>query len=153
KYNSNICDSCKYNLSKDQVVIPNTQKVDIILDYYSCASSNVVYTIICTTCSTGGRYIGETGLRTRMNHHRDKMKTKACDTPVGQHFCNQNDSFQDMKVFILKGNFTTEQERKINEFECTKLFNPLRQDHLESGFMSQYVTLLNPDPWTIYNLH
>ncbi|OCT65219.1 hypothetical protein XELAEV_18041458mg, partial [Xenopus laevis] len=91
------CETCKYILCKDQVVIPNTQKVYTSLDYYSCASSNVVYMITCTKCSTGGIYIGETGqkLRTRMNHHRHKINTKSCKTLVGQHFCSQNHSLQD----------------------------------------------------------
>ncbi|OCT99707.1 hypothetical protein XELAEV_18005490mg [Xenopus laevis] len=107
--NSNRCETCKYILCKDQVAIPNTQKVYTILDHYACVSSNVVYMITCTRCSTGGRYIGETGqkLRTRMNHHRHKINTKSCDTPVGQHFCSQNHSLQDMQVLILKGNFKT----------------------------------------------
>ncbi|OCU01161.1 hypothetical protein XELAEV_18006947mg [Xenopus laevis] len=97
--NSNRCEICKYILCKDQVAIPNTQKVYTILDHYWCASSNVVYMIICTRCYTGGIYIGETGqkLRTRMNHHRHKINTKSCDTPVGQHFFNQNHSLQDMQ--------------------------------------------------------
>ncbi|OCT92942.1 hypothetical protein XELAEV_18016010mg, partial [Xenopus laevis] len=88
--NSNRCETCKYILCKDQVAIPNTQKVDTILDHYSCASSNVVYMITCTRCPTGGIYIGETGqkLRTRKNHHRHKINIKSCDTPVGQHFCS-----------------------------------------------------------------
>ncbi|OCT55971.1 hypothetical protein XELAEV_18004425mg, partial [Xenopus laevis] len=93
------CETCKSILCKDQVAIPNTQKVYTILDHHSCASSNVVSMITCTWCSTGGRYIGETGqrLRTRMNHHRHKINTKSCDTPVGQHFCHQNHSLQDMQ--------------------------------------------------------
>ncbi|OCT97177.1 hypothetical protein XELAEV_18009404mg [Xenopus laevis] len=126
--NSNRCETCKYILCKDQVAIPNTQKVDTILDHYSCASSNVVYTITCTRCYTGGRYIGETGqkLRIRMNHHRHIINTKSCDTPVGQQFCSQNHSLQDMQVLILKGNFKTERERKIYEFKCMELFNTLR---------------------------
>ncbi|OCT74452.1 hypothetical protein XELAEV_18033430mg, partial [Xenopus laevis] len=119
-FNSNRCETCKYILCKDQ----NTQKVYTILDYYSCASSNVVYMITCTRCSTGGIYIGETGqkLCTRLNHHSHKINTKSCDTPVGQHFCNQNYSVQDMKVLILKGNFKTEWERNIYEFKCMELF-------------------------------
>ncbi|OCT83508.1 hypothetical protein XELAEV_18021651mg [Xenopus laevis] len=113
----------------NQVAIPNTQKVYTILQHYSCASSNVVYMITCTGCSTGGRYIGETGqkLRTRMNHHRHKINSKSCDTQVGQHFCRHNHSLQDMQVLILKGNFKTEYERKIYEFKCMELFNTLRQ--------------------------
>ncbi|OCT67611.1 hypothetical protein XELAEV_18038913mg [Xenopus laevis] len=112
--NSNRCETCKYILCKDQVAIPNTQKVYTILDHYSCASSNVVYMITCTRCSTGGIYIGETGqkLCTRMNHHRHKIKS--FDIPVGQHFCSQN--LQDMQVLILKGDFKTEWERKIYEY-------------------------------------
>ncbi|OCT99416.1 hypothetical protein XELAEV_18005196mg [Xenopus laevis] len=108
----NRCETCKYILCKDQVAITNTQKVYTILDHYSCASSNVVFMITCTRCSTGGIYIGETGqkLCTRMNHHRHKINTKSCDTPVGQHFCSHNHSLQDMKVLILKGNFKTEWE-------------------------------------------
>ncbi|OCT93245.1 hypothetical protein XELAEV_18016311mg [Xenopus laevis] len=128
-------------LCKDHVAIPNTQKVYTILDHYSCASSNVVYMIPCTRCSTGGIYIGETGqkLRTSMNHHRHKINIKSCDTPVGQHFCSQNHSPQDMQVLFLKGNFKTERERKIYEFKCMKLFNTLRQGlNLGSGFMSHY---------------
>ncbi|OCT59125.1 hypothetical protein XELAEV_18001614mg [Xenopus laevis] len=126
-----------------RLAIPNTQKVYTILDHYLCVSSNVVYMITCTGCSTGGRYIGETGqkLRTRMNHHRHKTNSKSCDTPVGQHLCSQNHSLQDMQVLILKGNFKTEQERKIYEFKCMELFNTLRQGlNLGSGFMSHYVT-------------
>ncbi|OCT94276.1 hypothetical protein XELAEV_18011944mg, partial [Xenopus laevis] len=101
--NSIRCETCKYILCKDQVAIPNTQK--------------------------RGIYIGETGqkLRTRMNHHRHKINTKSCDTSVGQHFCSQNHSLQDMQVLILKGNFKTERERKIYEFKCMELFNTLRQ--------------------------
>ncbi|OCT98202.1 hypothetical protein XELAEV_18010433mg [Xenopus laevis] len=118
------CETCKYILCKDQVAIPNTQKVYIILDYYSCASSNVVYMITCTRCSTGGICIGEAG---------QKLHT------MGQHFCSQNHSH--MQVLILKGNFKTERERKIYEFKCMELFNTLRQDlNLGSGFMSHYVT-------------
>ncbi|OCT87257.1 hypothetical protein XELAEV_18020955mg [Xenopus laevis] len=131
----NRCETCKYILCKDQVAIPNTQKVYTILDHYSCASSNVVYMITWI-------YIGEAGqkLRTRMNHHRHKINTKSCDTPVGQHFCSQNHSLQDTQVLILKGNFKSELERKIYEFKCMKLFNTLRQClHLGSGFMSHYV--------------
>ncbi|OCT76685.1 hypothetical protein XELAEV_18031886mg [Xenopus laevis] len=92
----NRCKTCTYILCKDQVAIPNTQKVYTILDHYSCASSNVIYMITCTRCSTGGLYICETGqkLCTRMNHHRHKINTKSCDTPVGQQFCSQNHILQ-----------------------------------------------------------
>ncbi|OCT86973.1 hypothetical protein XELAEV_18020663mg [Xenopus laevis] len=70
-----------------------------------------------------------------MNQHRHKINTKSCDTPVGQHFCSQNHSLQDMQVLILKGNFKTERERKM------ELFNTSRQGlNLGSGFMSRYVT-------------
>ncbi|OCT76147.1 hypothetical protein XELAEV_18031335mg, partial [Xenopus laevis] len=109
--NSNRCETCKYILCKDQVAIPNTQKVYTILHYYSCASSNVVYMITCT----------------RMNHHRHKINTTSCDTPVGQPFCSQNHSLQDMQILILRENFTTEWERKIYEFKCMELFNTLRR--------------------------
>ncbi|OCT80683.1 hypothetical protein XELAEV_18027497mg [Xenopus laevis] len=61
-----------------------------------------------------------------MNHHRHKINNKSCDTPVGQHFCPQNHSLQDMQVLILKGNFKTKQERKIYEFKCMELFNTFR---------------------------
>ncbi|OCU01207.1 hypothetical protein XELAEV_18006995mg [Xenopus laevis] len=121
-FNSNRCETCKYIMYKDQVVILNTQKVYTILDHYLCASSNVVYMITCTRCSTGGQK-----LFTRMNHHRRKISTKSCDTPVGQHFCNQNHSLQGMKVLIPRGNFKMERERKIYEFKCIQLFNTLRQ--------------------------
>ncbi|OCT79295.1 hypothetical protein XELAEV_18026106mg [Xenopus laevis] len=82
------------------------QKVYTIQDYYLCASSNVVDMNTCTKCSTGGNYIGETG---------HKIKTKSCDTQVGQHFCNQNHWLQD--IIILK------REKKIYEFKCMELFN------------------------------
>ncbi|OCT82537.1 hypothetical protein XELAEV_18025069mg [Xenopus laevis] len=91
----------------------------------------------CVGCSTGAIYIGETGqkLCTRIKHHRHKINTKSCDTPVGQHFCNQNHSLQDMKVLKLN------EERKIYEFKYMELFNTLRQGlNLGSGFMSPYVT-------------
>ncbi|OCT67539.1 hypothetical protein XELAEV_18038837mg [Xenopus laevis] len=130
--NSNRCETCKYILCKDQVAILNTQKV-----YYSCASSNVVYMITCTRCSTGGIYIRETGQK---YHHRYKINTKSCDTPVGQHFCSQNHSLQDMQVLILKLNLKTEQERKIYKFKCMKLFNTLRQGlNLGSGFVYIFI--------------
>ncbi|OCT62257.1 hypothetical protein XELAEV_18043341mg [Xenopus laevis] len=99
--NSSRHGTCKYILYKDLVAIPNKQKVYTNRHYYSCASSNVVSMITCTRCSTGGRYIGETGrkLRTRMNHHRHTINTKSCDSMV-QHFCNQNHSLQDTKTQI-----------------------------------------------------
>ncbi|OCT87456.1 hypothetical protein XELAEV_18021152mg [Xenopus laevis] len=97
--------TCKYNLCKDQVAIPNTQKVYTLQGYNSCA--NMVYMITCTRCSTEGIYIGEKEqkLDTRMNHHRHKIKTKSFDTPVRQHFCNQKLSLLDMNS---KGNFKIE---------------------------------------------
>ncbi|OCT89106.1 hypothetical protein XELAEV_18017724mg, partial [Xenopus laevis] len=101
--NSNRCETCKYILCKDQVAIPNTQKVYTILDYYSCASSNVVLGVLQEAYT-----LVKQRLHTRMNHHRHKINTKSCDTPVGQHFCSQNHSLQDMQVLILKGNFKTE---------------------------------------------
>ncbi|OCT91809.1 hypothetical protein XELAEV_18014865mg [Xenopus laevis] len=64
--NSNRRETCKYILCKDQVAILNTQKVYTILDYYSCASSNVLYMITCTRCSTGGTYI--TNIKSTPNH-------------------------------------------------------------------------------------
>ncbi|OCT79362.1 hypothetical protein XELAEV_18026175mg [Xenopus laevis] len=74
-----------------------------------------------------------------MNNHRHKINSKSCDTPVGQHFCSQNPSLQDIQVLILKGNFKTERERKIYEFKCMELFKTLRQGlNLGSGFMSHY---------------
>ncbi|OCT65782.1 hypothetical protein XELAEV_18042029mg, partial [Xenopus laevis] len=93
--NSNRCETYKSILCKDQGTIPNTQKVYTIQEYYSCASSNVR---------------NRTNLCKRMNHHKHKINTKSCDTPVGQDFCNQNHSLQDMKVLILKGKFKTEKE-------------------------------------------
>ncbi|OCT57614.1 hypothetical protein XELAEV_18003258mg [Xenopus laevis] len=76
-----------------------------------------------------------------MNHHRHKINTKSCDTPVGQHFCSQNHSFQDTQVLILKGNFKTKRESKIYKFKCMELFNTLRPGlNLGSGFISHYVT-------------
>ncbi|OCT91713.1 hypothetical protein XELAEV_18014775mg [Xenopus laevis] len=85
--------------------------------------------------SSGGIYIEKTGLRTRL------ICTKSCDTPVVQHFCNQNHSLQDIKVLVLKGNFKTEWERKIYEYKCMELFNTLIQGlNLWSGFMLHYVT-------------
>ncbi|OCT97555.1 hypothetical protein XELAEV_18009784mg [Xenopus laevis] len=46
--NSSRCETCKYILCKDQVPVPNRQKVYTIRDYYLCASSHVVYMITCT---------------------------------------------------------------------------------------------------------
>ncbi|OCU00235.1 hypothetical protein XELAEV_18006015mg [Xenopus laevis] len=71
---------------------------------------------------------------------KDPNKTESYDTPVGQHFSNKNQSLQDKKVLILKGNFKTERERKTYEFKCM-LFNTLKQGlNLGSDFMSHYVT-------------
>ncbi|OCT94338.1 hypothetical protein XELAEV_18012008mg [Xenopus laevis] len=53
----NRCETHKYILCKNQVAIPNTQKVYTILDHYSCASSNVLYMITCTKCSKRCKYI------------------------------------------------------------------------------------------------
>ncbi|OCU01762.1 hypothetical protein XELAEV_18007538mg [Xenopus laevis] len=62
-------------------------------------------------------------LSTRMENQLHKIKTKACDKPMGQYLCNQNYSLQDIKVLILKGNVKTKRERKIYEFKCMELFN------------------------------
>ncbi|OCU02227.1 hypothetical protein XELAEV_18007988mg [Xenopus laevis] len=114
----NRCETCKYILCKDQVALPNTQKVYTILDHYSCTSSNVeAYTLEKHDKN-----------QPIVNHHRHKINTKSCDTPVGQHFCIPPNIFlQDMKVLILKGNFKTERERKIYEFKCMELFNTLKE--------------------------
>ncbi|OCT71061.1 hypothetical protein XELAEV_18037970mg [Xenopus laevis] len=106
----------------DQVATPDTQ---------SLHHSGLLF----TRGSTGGRYIGETGQKfgTRMNLHRRKIRSKS----VGQH-CSQNHSLQHMQLLILKGNFKTEWERKINEFKSIELFNTLKGIqglNLGSGFM------------------
>ncbi|OCT91092.1 hypothetical protein XELAEV_18014147mg [Xenopus laevis] len=48
----------RHFLQQQQISSCNSQytKSLHILDHYSCASSNVVYMISCTGCSTGGRY-------------------------------------------------------------------------------------------------
>ncbi|OCT76863.1 hypothetical protein XELAEV_18032066mg [Xenopus laevis] len=116
-----ISEICKYILCKDRVSIPNTQKVYTILDYYLCASSNVVFMITCTRCSTGGIYIGF--------------------LKIGETLLQSNHSLQHMQVLILKGNFKTERERTIYELKCIELFNTLKQGlNLGSGFMSHCVT-------------
>ncbi|OCT98517.1 hypothetical protein XELAEV_18010752mg [Xenopus laevis] len=124
-----------------RVQIPGTIEEYYIHGHYTCSSSNVVYAITCTKCPTRGIYIGETGqsLRKRTNHHRFTINNKKLDTPVGEHFNSPNHSLGDFQISVIKGNFKTENERKVWEYKLMQTFRSLETGlNLGHGFMANY---------------
>ncbi|OCT61056.1 hypothetical protein XELAEV_18047084mg [Xenopus laevis] len=117
------CKTCPHILSTDRVQIPGTIEEYYMHGHYTCSSSNVVYAITCTKCPTRGIYIGETGqsLRKRTNHH------------------SPNHSLGDFQISVIKGNFKTENERKVWEYKLMQIFRSLETGlNLGHGFMANY---------------
>ncbi|OCT82554.1 hypothetical protein XELAEV_18025086mg [Xenopus laevis] len=121
------CKKCSHILTSDKIQIPDTLEEYSIYGHYNCSTSNVVYLIQCTKCITGGLYIGETGQsqRKRNTHHRFTITNKKLDTPIG-NFNSPHHSIKDLRIFVLKGNFKTDNERKVWEYKLMETFNSLK---------------------------
>ncbi|XP_073406721.1 uncharacterized protein [Dendrobates tinctorius] len=140
--NQKKCKTCPFIMTTDKIKIPNSHQDYTIPGTFTCITSNVVYLIICTKCPTGGLYVGETGqkLRTRMNAHRHTIREKRMDLPVAKHFCIPDHSSMDMKLLVLKGNFTSQRERRVWEYKFMTNFDTLSAGmNVSHGFMSFYI--------------
>ncbi|OCT91597.1 hypothetical protein XELAEV_18014656mg [Xenopus laevis] len=110
---------CPHILISNKIPILDTLEECSIHGHYSCSSSNVVYSIQCTKCITGGLYIGETGqsLRKRNIHHRFTVTNKKLDTSIGNHFNGPHHPIKDLISLVLQCSFKTDNEKKAWEYK------------------------------------
>ena len=91
---------------------------------YYCNSSNVIYLIKCKKCDSGN-YIGETStfLRLRMNNHKKCIRGNNKGLPVARHFNKPGHSMCELDCVILKGDFSNNADRLIEEQTLIRKFN------------------------------
>ena len=83
---------------------------------YYCNSSNVIYLIKCKKCYSGN-YKGETStfFRLRMNNDKKSIRDSNKGLPVARHFNKPGHSICDLECVILKGDFSNNADRLLEE--------------------------------------
>jgi hypothetical protein len=91
---------------------------------FNCNSQNIVYMLACGHC--GLQYIGETcrKLRERFNDH--KSKSDKHKYPIGRHVITTGHPFENFFAVVLKGGFSSENERKLFESFLILRFNTVQ---------------------------
>ncbi|XP_064461611.1 uncharacterized protein LOC135371549 [Ornithodoros turicata] len=79
-----------------------------------CNSSNVIYLLQCNACQA--QYVGQTktAFRIRFNNHRSDV-TKEPNLPVSRHFSQPGHSINDVSIFLLQTNFSSDRCREQRE--------------------------------------
>ena len=112
--NDKKCFTCKHIETATELRSTITGYTIKILGNFNCKSANVVYCIECRQCKI--QYIGETSqeFHCRFNLYRtDILHNKNLD--VIQHYTSDNHTINDMKVFIIQGNFKSNRQRQHRE--------------------------------------
>ena len=68
---------------------------------FNCQNNNVVYALVCSSCSK--IYIGETYRRfeVRIGEHLADISHKRTNRPVAAHFCQENHSISDLQALCV----------------------------------------------------
>lgn len=125
------CGTCEYLLEGSSVVFKNGFQFNIKYNM-TCATSNLIYVLICNGC--GEQYIGETGrtLRNRVALHKNQINTqKYRHLKVSKHVHNcARQHTEKFKIFpFYKVNDKDTIWRRNKEDYFVKLFKP----HLNSA--------------------
>ena len=109
------CQLCNIIDTRPSLKIPGTNITERPGNYY-CNSSNVIYLIKCKKCDSGN-CIDETYtfLRLRMNNHKKSIRDNNKGLPVARHFNQPDHSICDLECVILKGKFSNNTDRLIEE--------------------------------------
>ena len=122
KINCSVC--MKYGQVRTFLEFPGGARV--ISQNLICSSRNVIYIIECQKCLH--KYVGETSrsVKERICQHLSNIRLKS-ETPVSEHF-NQNDhSISDFKFFALINNsLWSDSKRKLAENKWIDKLNTLK---------------------------
>ena len=116
---------CNVIDTRPSLTLPETTSI-VIPGSFSCYSSNVVYLISCKKCCNGeGNYIGETStkFRLRINKHKSSIRNNTPGHPVANHFNKNNHTANDLRSFVLKGNFKSNKEKQLFEQKLIVKYN------------------------------
>ena len=101
----------------------------------TCKTKNAVYLMTCAVCHK--QYVGETKLPVshRINLHRSDWRTKKFRrSPVAEHFCLDQHSFDDIKLCIIESNQKwSDKERKGRETYWIRRLNTLQPYGINKG--------------------
>jgi hypothetical protein len=128
------CQTCK-NMTQTDVFHNNTGTISSIKGRNSCKSNNAIYLMTCKKC--GKQYVGETKMPVsrRMNLHRSDWKTrKFSRSPVAEHFCSDQHSFDDISLCVIETNIDwSDKERKDRETYWIRRLNTLQPNGINKG--------------------
>ena len=82
----------------------------------NCKSSDVIYAARCKICNL--LYIGETKdkISNRFSKHRYDTHKRPDNCDLAKHMSQENHDFdRDLDIFVLEGNFKSDEERKFQE--------------------------------------
>ena len=138
KYMKSRCQICNIVDIRPSLKIPGTN-ITVRPGNYYCNSSNVIYLIKCKKCDLGN-YIGETFtfIRLRMNNHKKSIRDINKGQPVAKHFNNPDHSICDLECVILKGDFSNNSDRLIEEQ------TPIRKLKTDTHGLNQDLDFLAP---------
>ena len=116
------CQICNIIDTRPSLKIPGTY-ITVRPGNYYCNSSNVIYLIKCKKCDSGN-YIGETStfFRLRKNNHKKSIRDNNKGLPVARHFNVPGYSICDLECVILKGDFSNNVDRLIEEQTLIRKF-------------------------------
>lgn len=125
------CLVCKHMQTAREAVSTHSNFKFSVRGSFDCDSSNLVYLLECGVCNM--QYIGQTdtAFRLRFNNHRSHTKTLP-NLPLSRHLATQKHSFDDIKVTLLQGNFSSCREREQCESYLIYKFNTLNDGINES---------------------
>lgn len=108
------CQICKL-MQSTQIVKSTKSNFSIKINGdFDCNSSNVIYVIQCKACQC--QYVGQskTSFRIRFNNHRSDVSKKP-NLPVSRHFKQPGHSINDVALFIVQSNFSSDRCREQRE--------------------------------------
>ena len=116
------CQICNIIDTRPSLKIPGTN-ITVRPGNYYCNSSYVIYLIKCKKCDSGN-YIGETStfIRLCMNNHNESIRDKNKGLPVARYFIIPGHSICDLECVILKGDFSNNAGRLIEEQTLIRKF-------------------------------
>lgn len=118
------CETCPFVKSGKNFKSPFNSTLVQLNSSLSCASSNVVYCLLCSKENCQQIYIGQTKrqLKERFGEHKTSVRNNSRCT-VGEHFNGPGHSLHDMKILALEKVFTPGQQilEKRESFWINKL--------------------------------
>ena len=130
--NDKRCLCCKHVQTAVQIESTSSRFTFQILGKFNCKSANVIYCIECRQCKV--QYIGETSqeFHCRFNLYRTDILHKK-DLDIIKHYTSDNHTIDDMKIYIIQGNFKSNRQRQYRESFLIHKFNTVLPNGLNKS--------------------